>query len=155
MPDRLGGEVQRALSRLGPGGAIADVVAAWPEAVGESIARNAWPARIARDGTLHVHTSSSAWAFELGMLEADVCRRLAEALGAGAAPTKLRFAPGRLPEPAPSEEKRLGRAPPAVTAQHAKAGDELAAAISDENLRKVVARAAAASLAGRRDDRRV
>ena len=30
-----------------------------------AIAANAWPARIARDGTLHVATSSSAWAFEL------------------------------------------------------------------------------------------
>ena len=64
--ERIGDDVRRELGQLGPGGAIADVVAAWPEAVGDSIARNAWPARIARDGTLHVATSSSAWAFELG-----------------------------------------------------------------------------------------
>ena len=28
----------------------------WPAAVGPAIARNAWPARIAKDGTVHVNT---------------------------------------------------------------------------------------------------
>src|SRR5215216_1734477 len=74
----LGGTVRGELDKLGPGGAIVDVVRVWPSAVGEQIARNAWPARVARDGTLHVATSSSAWAFELGHLEADVRARLGE-----------------------------------------------------------------------------
>jgi hypothetical protein len=151
-PERIGDDVRREFGRFGPAGAIADVVAAWPDAVGDQIAQNAWPARIARDGTLHVATSSSAWAFELGMLEDDIRGRLADALGAGA-PSKLRFAPGPLPEPDVPERDSAAAPPPAVTHQHEQAGEELAAQISDENLRKVVARAAAASLARPRDDR--
>lgn len=151
-PERLGDGVRRELGRFGPGGAIADVVDAWPGAVGDSIARNAWPARIARDGTLHISTSSSAWAFELGLLEEKLRERLAAELG-NDAPARLRFAPGPLPEaaapvPAESENQHIE-----VTEQHLQAGEELAAAISDENLRKVVAKAAAASLARPQNDR--
>jgi predicted nucleic acid-binding Zn ribbon protein len=153
-PERIGQDVRRELDRFGPAGAIADVVDAWPTAVGDSISRNAWPARIARDGTLHVSTSSSAWAFELGLLEADLRERLAEQLG-DRAPKQLRFAPGRLPEPdRPAPESPEQRAPQ-VTDQHLQAGEEVAAAISDENLRKLVAKAAAASLAKPPDDRSV
>src|SRR3712207_8602350 len=36
-------------------------------------------ARVARDGTVHVHTSSSAWAFELTQLEGRVREALADA----------------------------------------------------------------------------
>jgi Dna[CI] antecedent DciA-like protein len=153
-PDRIGDDVHRELGRLGPGGAIADVVAVWPQAVGDSIARNAWPARIARDGTLHVATSSSAWAFELGLLAEDLRGRLAERLGERT-PASLRFAPGPLPEAAaPGPEEGSNRAPQ-VTDQHVQAGEELSATISDENLRKIVAKAAAASLANRPNDRSV
>jgi hypothetical protein len=151
-PDRIGDDVRRELGRLGPAGAIADVVAAWPEAVGESIALNAWPARIARDGTLHVATSSSAWAFELGLLEEELRGRLLEKLGEKA-PKRLRFAPGPLPESAAPDAAEAGRTAPQVTEQHLQAGEELSAPISDENLRKIVAKAAAASLASRPDDR--
>ena len=153
-PERLGDDVRRELGRFGPGGAIAAVVAAWPGAVGDSISRNAWPARISRDGTLHVSTSSSAWAFELGLLEEELRGRLAKALQ-GETPERLRFAPGRLPEPAAPEASTASNRAPDVTDQHLQAGDELAAAISDENLRKIVAKAAATSLAGRPDDRSV
>jgi Dna[CI] antecedent, DciA len=153
-PERIGHDVRRELDRFGPAGAIADVVDVWPAAVGDSISRNAWPARIARDGTLHVSTSSSAWAFELGLLEADLRERLLERLG-DRAPTRLRFAPGPLPEPAgPDPGDAEGRAPN-VTDQHVQAGEEVAAPIADENLRKLVAKAAAASLARPPDDRSV
>ena len=151
-PERIGGDVRRELDRFGPAGAIADVVAAWPDAVGDSIARNAWPARISRDGTLHVSTSSSAWAFELGLLEAKLRGCLGEALG-DQAPPRLRFAPGRLPEAAAPDASGVESRRPEVTDQHLQAGEELAATISDENLRKIVAKAAAASLAKPRDDR--
>lgn len=153
-PERIGQDVRRELDRFGPAGAIADVVDAWPDAVGDSISRNAWPARIARDGTLHVSTSSSAWAFELGLLESDLRERLSERLG-DRAPKQLRFAPGRLPEPAAPDPANAERRAPKVTDQHLQAGEEVAAAISDENLRKLVAKAAAASLAKPPDDRSV
>jgi hypothetical protein len=153
-PERLGSGVRRELDRFGPAGAIADVVAVWPAAVGDSISLNAWPARIARDGTLHVSTSSSAWAFELGLLESELRERLAKRLG-DRAPAQLRFAPGRLPEPGAPERPETQNRAPNVTDQHVQAGEELAASISDEKLRKLVAKAAAASLARAPDDRRV
>jgi predicted nucleic acid-binding Zn ribbon protein len=153
-PERIGQDVRRELDRFGPAGAIADMVDVWPAAVGESISRNAWPARIARDGTLHVSTSSSAWAFELGLLEADLRARLSERLG-DRAPKQLSFAPGRLPEPAGPDPGHAQRRAPNVTEQHLQAGEELAAPIADENLRKLVAKAAAASLAKPPDDRSV
>ena len=96
--DRIGDAVRQELARFGSAGEMADLVTAWPEAVGETVARNAWPARVARDGTLHVNASSSAWAFELQQLEAEISGRLRDVLGASA-PRRLRFAPGPLPEP--------------------------------------------------------
>ncbi|MDQ2984634.1 MAG: DUF721 domain-containing protein [Actinomycetota bacterium] len=144
--DRLGDEVKRELGRHGPAAGMAELVAVWPSAVGEAVACNAWPARFARDGTLHVATSSSAWAFELGHLEREIVPRLRQLLGE-TAPGRLRFAPGRLPElsaetpadppqplPDPSPEVRLQ-------------AEAIAAEIEDEDLRKLVAKAAAASLA--------
>ena len=68
LMERIGEDVERQLGRFDGGGAMPRIVAAWPAAVGDEVARNAWPARVARDGTLHVHTSSSVWAFELGQL---------------------------------------------------------------------------------------
>ena len=48
-PDRIGDDVQRELARFGPAESMSEIVRAWPGAVGEQIARNAWPARLARD----------------------------------------------------------------------------------------------------------
>lgn len=146
FPEPIGDDVQRELKRFGPAGAIGEIVKAWPAAVGESIARNAWPARVGRDGTLHVATSSSAWAFELGLLEPEIRGRLERALGADA-PKGLRFAPGRLPEPAREPSERSPHQAPTPTAAERDEAERLAASIEDEKLRKVVAKAAAASLA--------
>jgi len=154
--ERLGDEVERELARRGDGqsAAIAAITAAWPAAVGEAVARHAWPLRVSRDGTLQVATSSSTWAFELDRLAEDIRERLAEALGPGA-PPKLRFRPGPLPEPpaslAPSETSTETPPPPspAVVAEAAEA----AAAIDDPELRELVARAARASLSRARSGR--
>ena len=144
--ERLGEGLRRELGRLGPAGAIGDVVEAWPEAVGPAIAANAWPARIARDGTLHVATSSSAWAFELTQLADTVRARLAERLGS-ATPAVLRFAPGPLPEPGAESVTSSARTVPTPSPTARAAAEEIAAEIEDEGLREAVARAAAASLA--------
>ena len=146
FPEPIGGEVDRELRRFGPAGAMGEIVKAWPAAVGESIARNAWPARMSRDGTLHVAASSSAWAFELGLLEADIRGRLEAILGSDA-PTRLRFAPGPLPEPARQSPDESVLRPPQPTPEEEREAERLAAPIEDENLRKVVAKAAASSLA--------
>ena len=136
------------LSRFGGPAEIGRVADAWPAAVGEQIARNAWPARIARDGTLHVNTSSSAWAFELTQLEATIRDKLGEL-----APPKLRFGPGPLPEPLTTAEDASSAPTPEPSDADRARGTELAAAIGDEKLRNLVARAAAASLASSRNSR--
>ena len=146
--DLLADSLRSELSRFGPQAEIGALAKAWPAAVGEQIARNSWPARIARDGTLHVHTSSSTWAFELEQLSTDIRARLGEL-----APARLRFSPGPLPEPdapVPDEAVRNVSAP---STDELDAASELAAKIEDEKLRKLVARAAAASLAKARSSR--
>jgi hypothetical protein len=114
--------------------------------VGEAIARNAWPARVARDGTLLVNTSSSAWAFELTQLRTTIADRLREELGDGA-PRALRFAPGPLPEPATVDPATRAPRPPVPSEEQRAQAAEAAAAIEDPQLRELVARAAAVSLA--------
>jgi hypothetical protein len=146
--DRLGDDVRAQLARFGPQAAIGQIAEAWPDAVGERIARNAWPARIARDGTLHVHTSSSTWAFELEHLTSTIRERLG-----GLAPPKLRFAPGPLPEPETVSLEEAPRDVPRPTAADRGTAAELTAEIADEKLRKLVARAAAASLSRARSSR--
>ena len=150
----IGGDVRRELGRFGPAAGIAELVAAWPRAVGPAVARNAWPARIARDGTLHVATSSSAWAFELAQLAPELLERLRE-LCPDAMPTAVRFAVGNLPEPPlPSADEPSARVAPAGPAER-RLAEAMTAGIGDEDLRALVARAAAASLAARADDRPV
>ena len=150
--DRIGDAVRRELGRFGTSGEMADLVGAWPEAVGETVARNAWPARLARDGTLHVNAGSSAWAFELQQLESEIVGRLREVLGE-VAPSRLRVVSGRLPEPlVPSEERHAGPLPEA-TLEQAREARDWAAEIESEDLRKSVEKAARASLA-RASDRR-
>jgi hypothetical protein len=139
---RVGDDVARELSRFGTATALAPIVEAWSAAVGPEIARNAWPARLGRDGTLHVHTSSATWAFELGQLEA----RIRSSLGKQS-PPRLRFAVGPLPEPAPDASSEAMSRAVSPSPQHTAAAAELTARIGDEKLRKVVAKTAALSLA--------
>lgn len=149
---KIASDVASELGRFGPAAGMVKIVEAWPGAVGATIARNAWPARIARDGTLHVATSSASWAFELAQLEADVLARLRAATGKDA-PAKLRFAVGKLPELGQEDDDRGDRIVPTPGPEELRKAEELAAEIDDEELRKVVAKAAAQSLARSGDDR--
>ena len=144
-PSRIGDAVRAEIGRFGPAGSMGTVVAHWPAAVGEAIAANAWPARVARDGTLHVATSSSVWAFELAQLEATIRERLRERVGPDA-PRSLRFAPGRLPERGPEPGRTERSQPSAPSAEEWREAERIAAPIESEELRALIARAAAASL---------
>ena len=148
----LGDSLGRELGRFGAVGTMPAITAAWATAVGAEVARNAWPARVARDGVLHVHTSSSAWAFELTQLAAVVLGQLGEALGADA-PVGLRFAPGHVPEPVLLPEEQPARTPQEPSPEAVQEADRLASGIGDEELRAQVARAAALSLDRARSDR--
>jgi hypothetical protein len=143
---RIEDDVRRELGRFGPAVGLGEIVTAWPECVGDAIAANAWPARLARDGSLHVATSSSAWAFELTQLAGSILERLEERIG-DSAPSSLRFAPGPLPERGLPPEKVSQRTVKELSAEALAEGERIAAAIEDENLRAAVARAAGASLA--------
>ena len=112
----------------------------WRESVGEGIARNAWPARIAKDDTVHVNTADSVWAFELAQRSREIAERLDV--------PKLRFAPGPLPEPDRDPPPAPLQPTPAETARAA----EIAAGIEDENLRESVQKAVQLSLARGRLD---
>jgi hypothetical protein len=111
------------------------------------------PQQISRDGTLVVATLSSTWAFELGRMAPEILEKLREALPA-AAPAGVKFAPGPVPEPPAALPGERAPAPPSIGPEEALAGAALAAAVDDAELRETIARAAAASLARARDDRR-
>jgi hypothetical protein len=145
LPDRIGEQIRRELDRFGPAGRMGEIVSAWPDAVGAPIAANAWPARVARDGTLHVHTASSTWAFELAQLSDSVLSRLRERLGEDS-PAALRFAVGPLPELGEEVEKLRDQSAPKPTAQHLEEAERIAAPIEATALREAVARAISASL---------
>jgi hypothetical protein len=122
---------------------MAELVEAWPAAVGPEIARFAWPARIARDGTVHVHTADSVWAFELGHRAAQIAERLGVA--------SLRFAPGPLPDTSEAPVPQ----PVTATPEEEALAASLAAGIADEKLRESVQKAVKLSLARGRLDRSI
>jgi hypothetical protein len=119
---------------------MGETVEVWEAAVGPEIARNAWPARFQRDGTLIVHTRDAVWGFELGHRAAEIAARLP---GSPA----LKFVPGPLPERGPGAADVAAQGVPPATLEQARRAAEWAAAIEDDDLRELVARAAAASLA--------
>jgi hypothetical protein len=140
--DRVGSAVRKELSRFGPADGMAPLVEAWPAAVGVEIARNAWPARLARDGTLHVNAKDSIWAFELKSRAEEIRARLGKH-----APRRLAFTPGPIPEPVETLAGDATVEAPAPTAEHLAQADSLTRQIGDEELRKVVTKAVALSLA--------
>jgi hypothetical protein len=136
----LGENVKRELRRFGPNAGMADLVAAWSAAVGEEIARSAWPARFQRDGTLIVHTRDAIWGFELGHRAAEISARVP---GTPA----LKFVPGPLPEAGAEPAEASAQGSPPATLEQVEQATRWAAEIDDDELRALVARAAAASLA--------
>lgn len=139
--ERLGRELRGELARFGPQAGMLEIVEQWPAAVGAEIARRAWPARIGRDGTVHVNTADSMWSFELGHRATEIAMRLGVA--------SVRFAPGPLPEP-PLAETPASTVTP--TPAELEQGRLAALSIEDEELREKVQRAVSLSLARARYD---
>jgi hypothetical protein len=153
--ERIGNEVERTLSRTGGDRAVAlaEITRAWPNAVGEAVARQAWPLRVGRDGTLHVATASATWAFELDRLSPEIAAQLAVVIGESA-PKRFRFRVGPIPEPGritPPTNESTTRTEP--SAEATAAADSAASAIDDPELRELVSRAARVSLTRARSGR--
>jgi hypothetical protein len=142
--DPLANDIRAELARHGPQAGMAELVARWPAAVGESICRNAWPARIARDGTVHANTSDSVWAFELGQRAEEIASRLGV--------PRLRFAPGPLPEGA---AEKHAEPPVDVSPEDVERARAIASSIDDEKLRESVEKAVSFSLARGRSDSQI
>ena len=141
----LGDQIRAELSRVGADSGAGDAVTAWPFAVGEEIARNAWPARTQPDGTLVVHVRDAIWGFELTQRAAEISSRLPGR-------PRLRFTPGPLPDTAPEPAPA---APPEATPEQVREAESLAAGIEDQKLRESVAKAIKAALARAPDGRSV
>jgi Dna[CI] antecedent DciA-like protein len=144
--ERLGDMLKRELGRFGPQAGIAEVVAAWPAAVGAEIARNAWPARFTRDGTLVVHTRDSVWSFELTQRAEEIAGRLSNA-------KSVRFVPGPLPEATVEYAEATPQGSPTPTPEQVRQAVEWTAQIDNEGLREAVKRTAELSLARAANDR--
>ncbi len=141
----LGDAIRAELRRVGAEGGSGEIAAAWPAAVGEEIARNAWPARTQPDGTLVVHVRDAVWGFELTQRAVEISARLPGR-------PRLRFVPGPLPASSPPPP---GGAPPEPTPEQVREAELLAAPIQDENLRETVAKVIRVALARARDDRSI
>ena len=141
----LGEDIRAELRRVGAESGPGAAASGWVKAVGDDIARNAWPARTQPDGTLVVHVRDAVWGFELTQRAAEISARLPGR-------PRLRFVPGPLPdEPAPA----AAQASPEPTPEQAREAEEIAAVIADPELRKSVAKVIKAALARSRDGRSV
>src|SRR5207302_5101287 len=100
LMEPLGDEFRAELRRVGADSGAGGVATAWPTAVGEEIARNAWPARTQPDGTLVVHVRDSVWGFELTQRAGEISGRLPGR-------PRLRFVPGPLPSTTPASPPPL------------------------------------------------
>ena len=142
----LGDEIRAELRRVGGDSDVGGTaVEAWPAAVGEEIARHAWPARTQPDGTLVVHVRDAIWGFELTQRAPEISARLP-------GKPRLKFVPGPLPDTAPDPPP-----PPRVeaTPEQAREAADLAAGIDDQNLRESVAKVIKAALVRASDGRSV
>ena len=148
MPERIGESLRAELDRLDADDGTLAVTRTWEAAVGPQVARNAWPARMRRDGTLVVHARTSVWAFELNQLAEEIRPRLTPT------PEGLRFVVGTVPEP--SGKTPAASAPNPVRepdSASTRAAASLAAEVSSRDVREALQRAASLGLSRRRDDR--
>ena len=95
-PRRIAASLDAVARNLGGAGgpALVDLLQRWPEVVGEALAAHCRPLSL-RAGTLTIAADEPAWGAQLRWLEADLLRRLDEALGAGTvSAVAVRIRPG-------------------------------------------------------------
>ncbi|MDQ6728484.1 MAG: DUF721 domain-containing protein [Actinomycetota bacterium] len=83
-PRRVAASLDAVTRNLGGRGgpALVDLLQRWDAVVGEQLAAHSRPLAL-RDGALTIGVDDPAWGAQVGWLEADVLRRLADALGPG------------------------------------------------------------------------
>lgn len=88
-PKPIGSALDRVLQSIAPQTPLADVQAAWPQAVGPQIAA---VTRVTEehDGTVMIECESSVWAQELEMMGPQLLDKLTSKMS-GPAPDLLRF----------------------------------------------------------------
>jgi predicted nucleic acid-binding Zn ribbon protein len=89
-PRRIGEALAAVQRRAAPQTPLAAVQMVWAEVVGERVAGVAEPVA-ERAGRVTVACSSAVWAQELDLMQADILRRLGEAMDTP--PTALKFEP--------------------------------------------------------------
>jgi hypothetical protein len=147
-PVQISKTIESQLRRMGVDPPLPfSLIKAWIEAVGPYIARVSRPARI-RGKTLFVHVSTNSWMAEIQMLAPSILARIADLSPVpkvGRLRLKLASEPmfvpesfDRPPEPAPAPQQEV--VIPELLARALQA-------IDDEELRAVVTRAIAATLA--------
>ena len=147
MPEGLATSLESELNRLGGEGAALEATRVWEVTVGPDVARNAWPARVKRDGTLVVHTRTSVWAFELTQMAEDIRVRL------DPQPPAIRFVVGRVPEPAGRPPEEVSTAVLHPDSEGLEMARALAADVASPEVREALQRAASLGLSRRSSDR--
>jgi predicted nucleic acid-binding Zn ribbon protein len=89
-PRPIGEALSRAIEGAEPATLLAAVQRAWPDAVGEAVAREASPVA-ERDGVVTVACRSATWAQELDLLGGRIRDQLLAELPLGASLEALRF----------------------------------------------------------------
>lgn len=136
LPTAISGDLPHAVPPdLGPARRVADV---WVEAVGESLARVARPARMAAESTLIVHAADASWVHAITLERRTILKRLTTALGDDA-PRDLRVEIG--PVDAPLEVP--AESPPALDPAALEAARARVADTPDPRLREALAHALA------------
>jgi predicted nucleic acid-binding Zn ribbon protein len=89
-PRPIAAAVEAALERAEPATLLAAVQSAWPDAVGEAIAREATPVS-ERDGVVTVACRSATWAQELDLLGGQIIGQIRQNLPGEGNLEALRF----------------------------------------------------------------
>jgi predicted nucleic acid-binding Zn ribbon protein len=115
------------------------LTALWPEIVGPSVAKIAYPAQF-RSGTLFIDVADNVWMQELKFQEGELIARLNDALGEPLV-RRLFFQLARAPLPKPDPQREAKTVPPAGTLldpQQELALEREVAGVRDPHLREVL-----------------